>query len=148
MFAKLKNHEFLFLHLILHLTSVARLTETFHKEPPEVFRKKDVIRNFTNFLTPATLLKKRLWHRCFPVTFMKFLRTSFRQNTSGRLLLTYVRILTLIWQTIKSSKQDKWSIKWQNIGIIMKLRSWFFSPCEILYLQNKNYAQNCEIKNS
>ena len=25
----------------------------------------------------ATLLKKRLWHRCFPVTFAKFLITSF-----------------------------------------------------------------------
>ena len=26
---------------------------------------------------PATLLKKRLWHRCFNVNFVKFLRTSF-----------------------------------------------------------------------
>ena len=36
---------------------------------------------------PATLLKKILWHRCFPVNFAKFLRSSFSQNTSGRLLL-------------------------------------------------------------
>ena len=28
-------------------------------------------------LRPATLLKKRLRHRCFPVTFTKFLRTTF-----------------------------------------------------------------------
>ena len=28
-------------------------------------------------LSPATLLKKRLWHRCFPVNFAKFLRTLF-----------------------------------------------------------------------
>ena len=26
---------------------------------------------------PATLSKKRLWHRCFPVNFTKFLRTTF-----------------------------------------------------------------------
>ena len=26
---------------------------------------------------PATLLNKRLWHRCFPVNFMKFLRAPF-----------------------------------------------------------------------
>ena len=39
-------------------------------------------------LMPATLLKKRLWHRCFPVNFSKFLRTPFLQNTSGRLLPT------------------------------------------------------------
>ena len=32
---------------------------------------------------PATLLKKRLWHRCFPVNSAKFLRTPFLQNTSG-----------------------------------------------------------------
>ena len=35
----------------------------------------------------ATLLKRRLWHRCFPVNFSKFLRTPFLQNNSGRLLL-------------------------------------------------------------
>ena len=28
-------------------------------------------------LRPATLLKKRLWHRCFSVNFAKFLRTPF-----------------------------------------------------------------------
>ena len=34
-------------------------------------------------LRSATLLKKRLWHRCFPVNFVKFLRTPFWKNTSG-----------------------------------------------------------------
>ena len=38
---------------------------------------------------PATLLKKRLWHNCFPVNSAKFLRTSFLQNTRGRLLLDF-----------------------------------------------------------
>ena len=38
-------------------------------------------------LRPATLFKKRLWHRCFSVHFVKFLRIPFLQNTSGRLLL-------------------------------------------------------------
>ena len=46
------------------------------KQSPEVF-----------CLRPAILLKKRFWHRCFPVNFVKFLGTSFFQNTSGRLLL-------------------------------------------------------------
>ena len=31
----------------------------------------------------STLLKKRLWHRCFPVNFAKCLRTLFLKNTSG-----------------------------------------------------------------
>ena len=65
--------------------------------------RKCVLRNFTKFtgkhlyqspflnkvasLRPATLLKKGLWHRCFPMNFAKFLRTPFSQNTFGRLLL-------------------------------------------------------------
>ena len=59
----------------------------------EVFCKKEVLRNFVKFagkhlcqnpflnkvagLRPATLLKKKLCHRCFPVNFAKFLTTSF-----------------------------------------------------------------------
>ena len=65
----------------------------------EVFCKKGVLRNFTKFtgkhlcpsllfnkvagLGPATLLKRKLWHRRFPVNFVKFLRTCFLWNTSG-----------------------------------------------------------------
>ena len=38
-------------------------------------------------LRSATLLKKRLWYRCFLVNSAKFLRTPFLQNSSRRLLL-------------------------------------------------------------
>ena len=70
--------------------------------------RKGVLRNFRKFtgkhlcqslflntvvgLRPATLLKKSLWHRCFPVSFMKFLKTPFLQNISGRLLPTRKRL--------------------------------------------------------
>ena len=36
--------------------------------------------SFLIMLRPATSLKKRLWHRCFPVNFV---RTPFLQNTPG-----------------------------------------------------------------
>ena len=65
----------------------------FRSSRPEVFCKKVVLRNFAKFtgkhlcqslffikvegLGPATLLKKRLWYRCFFVNFAKFLRTTF-----------------------------------------------------------------------
>ena len=38
---------------------------------------------------PATLLKKKLWHRCFPVNLAKFLRTPFLTEHLPWLLLTY-----------------------------------------------------------
>ena len=46
---------------------------------PVVFCKKGVLKAL---MRRATLLKKRLWHRCFPVNFLKFLRIPFLQNTS------------------------------------------------------------------
>ena len=42
------------------------------------------------FLRPATLLKKRLWHRCFPLNFVNCSRIPLLQNTSGRLLLRFI----------------------------------------------------------
>ena len=63
------------------------------KQPPEVFYKKVVLKNFAKFTKkhkkrhqPCRFIKKRLWHRCFPVTFVEYLRTPFI-NISGRLLL-------------------------------------------------------------
>ena len=38
-------------------------------------------------LRPATLLKKRLWHSCFPVNFVKFLRTPLLTEHLWKLLL-------------------------------------------------------------
>ena len=40
-----------------------------------------------NPLRTATLLKKRLWYRCFPVNFVTFLRTSFLTKHLRWLLL-------------------------------------------------------------
>ena len=48
-------------------------------------------------LRPATLLKKRLWHRCFLVNFEKFLRISLLQNTSGKLLLKRAVLQRTLW---------------------------------------------------
>ena len=95
------------------LTTLHGDDKTQQKQSPEVFCgsvRKDILRNFAKFtgkhlchslffnkvagLRRATLLKKRLWHGCFPVNFAKFLRTPFLQNTSGRLLLYYIRIYT------------------------------------------------------
>ena len=70
---------------------------------PEVLCKKGVLRNLAKFtgkhlcqslcLRPATLLKKRLWHSCFPANFAKFLRTPFLTEYLRRLLLKSINNL-------------------------------------------------------
>ena len=65
------------------------------KQPPKVCFEKRCSEKFhiTRRKTPVPesffnkVAKKRLWHRCFPVNFAKFLRTPFLQNTSRPLLL-------------------------------------------------------------
>ena len=65
----------------------------FRSSRPGLFCRKGALRNFAKFtgkhlcqslffdkvegLRPATLLKRRVWHRCFPVNFRKFLKTPF-----------------------------------------------------------------------
>ena len=58
-----------------------KTSENFQKQSPG-----GALKNFSKFkgkhlcqslLILLTLLKKRLWHRCFPVNFDKFLRTPF-----------------------------------------------------------------------
>ena len=74
----------------------------------DVFCRKDVLRYFTKFtekhlcqslffnkvagLSPATLLKRRLWQRCFPVSFTKFLWTPFLTEHLRWLLLELVNL--------------------------------------------------------
>ena len=74
--------------------------------------REGVLRNFATFagkylcqslfsnevagLRSATLLKKRLWHSCFPVNFTKFLKTPFSEHlwtaasTSRKLLFKFL----------------------------------------------------------
>ena len=68
--------------------------------------RKCVLRNFAKFTgkslrqiifliklqasdhRPTTLLKKNLWNRCFPVNFVKFLRTPFYRTHLGNCFCT------------------------------------------------------------
>ena len=56
---------------------------------------------------------KRLWRRCFPGPFAKFLRTPYLQDTSGRLLLRYNSnasnfLISLSWNCSFSWKTELW----------------------------------------
>ena len=76
------------------------------KQPPEVFCKKGCSENFFEFhkKTPVleslfnkvaglrtwNVIKKTLQHSCFPVSFVKFLRTPILKNFCERLLLKVI----------------------------------------------------------
>ena len=95
--------------------------------------RKGALRNFVKFkgkhlcycfffnkvaaLMPATLLKKRPWHRCFPVNFAKYLRTPVLQNTFMWLLLMH--LCCSFRHTQKSKRDGGFSIKNKR----MKLKS-------------------------
>ena len=53
---------------------------------------------FNKVAAPATLLKKRLWHRCFPVNFAKFLRTPFFTEHLWWLLLCAMKFY--FWKNV------------------------------------------------
>ena len=74
-----------------------------------------------------TLLKKKLWHRCFPVKFAKFLRATFSKNTSGRLLLDKQHFLAETASKVPNRQQHKEVIFHfsRNSPLLVKL---FLSP--------------------
>ena len=85
-------------------------------------------------LRPATLLKKRLWHRCFPVNFVNLLRTTFLQNTSGGLLLNVKLLYENYTQPLRKNISIKQMFKVQLLTRTLSIKSSQICPM-IRYLQ-------------
>ena len=90
----------------------------------EIHRKARVPGSFF----AATLLKRRLWHRCFPVNFAKFLRTPFLQNTFGWLLL---------WELSKYNETICRLLALTSYKFFLKNRSLELVREEFRYLDNE-----------
>ena len=98
---------------------------------PELACKKDAPENSTKYtgkhfcqslffnkvagLKPATLLKERLWHRCFPVNFGKFLRKSFFTEHLWWLLL---QLGEVVFQKLSFDSYEKLSLKQFSFNIL------------------------------
>ena len=93
------------------------MLQKYRRNRLEVFCKKGVLRNFEKFtgkhlcqsllfnkvagIRPVTLPKERLWRRCFPVNFLKFLRTpSVTEHVRWLLLKTPVNQLIFREETV------------------------------------------------
>ena len=59
--------------------------------------RQSLIFNKVGRLRSAILLKKRLWNRCFPANFVKFLRTIFLTEHLKWLLLCFVPLFNKWW---------------------------------------------------
>ena len=127
------------------------LLRHFRSSRPELFCKKDVRRNFAKFTGkrlcqnlffykvagwPATLLKKRHWHRCFLVNFPKFLITPILTNTSGECFWyfqtwcygkeqnrNYSTNLTTIKCDLSENKIDQWYGKLISCSLGKKIKA-------------------------
>ena len=84
-------------------------------------------------MRPATLLK-RLWHRCFPVNFAKFLKRPFLQNTSSGCFWCFLLI------PLKNEKSENQRFSDVSNGrgsgeVKRELFLFFFN----MYLRSKNH---------
>ena len=118
--------------------------------------KKGVPGNFTKFtgkylcqslffnkvagLRPALLLKKRLWHCCFPVNFVKFLQTFFLHR------LWHYNIAKICYCDKKKVKKRfcacqsvsmfDWEATPKKLTIVINnFENWGFITSKVLYLQ-------------
>ena len=104
-----------------------------------MFYKKGVFRNFAQFtekhlcqslffnkvvgLKPATLLKKKLCHRCFPANSVEFFKIPFLKNTSGRLLLNRLQERCFPVNIVKFLKIPILKNICERLLLSMKIRS-------------------------
>ena len=72
------------------LRSCSVKKKTVHKNSAK-FTGKHLCRNLFFNITTGTSLKKRLWHKCFPVNFEKFFRSLFHRTPSGNCSYYYIR---------------------------------------------------------
>ena len=111
------EHQTLKFKIKIHKNTAIR------RQPPEVFNKKGFLKISQNSLENACarasfLKKRRLWHKCFPVNFAKFLRIPFLQNTSGRRIQNPLKIINTL-----SVNLTKWSNTFKQL-----VGKYLFSP--------------------
>ena len=129
-----------------------------------MFCEKGVLRNFAKFtgkhlcqsLRSATLLKKRLWHRCFPVNFVKFIRASFFTEHLWWLLLQFwenLRINNYSVDLLTDRDQSTcfWFMLWGNLlsaasRIILsnssKTYKMYLVPCIFLFWSGRSFLNS------
>ena len=143
--------------IILQNTSISHVKRQIFQEHrssrPKMLCKKCGLGNFAKFTgkhlcqslffnkvagRPATLLKKRLWHRCFPVKFAKFLRTTFLSEHLRWLLLrvpNFVSVLRLC--TIQNTSNSLAKTHLRTL-FLQNSSQWLLSNASYFFKEGKN----------
>ena len=87
---------------------------------------------------PATLFKKRLWHRGFHVNFAKFLRIPFLQNTFGGLVLN-------IPSYVHQASTQKQEITLLNINLLLSVVHGFLNKLQSARNLIKLHVTLCQL---
>ena len=130
---------------LLSLQKIDKNKSFIKKQPLQRFCKKGVLKKFHKIhlktpvseslfnrlsgLRPASLLKKRLQHRCFQVNFAKFLRTPFLHNTSV-ISLSFISQRSFIY-LFKPSFVRKMD-KTHNFAIFYLINPFYALYCECI----------------
>ena len=75
----------------------------------------------------VSFLKKRLWHKCFPANFTKFVRTHFLTEYILWLLLGFQSESTLYYSFRTSCSKQTQYLKFKNIAIQTQFKQVLFS---------------------
>ena len=83
--------------------------------PKKNFKTQPVLQKYQEYHG----IKRRLWHKCFPVNFANFCRTVFLQNTSRRLLLERLFIVSYVIRNLFGDTETPQTLnrsfkKWVN----------------------------------
>ena len=86
---------------------------------------------------PATLIKKRLWHRYVPVKFVKFLMTTFFTEYFRWLLLEILK--TIKMQGSIGTKWTKFRFRFKLQSILLQCPTFYFNV--LVFYGNGNFAE-------
>ena len=95
-------------------------------------------------MRPATLFKKELQHRCFPVNFAKLLRTLFIQNTSGGRIKNFLRwdLIFMLQRCCLKFLQKK--VTFVHTFLSVYLSIYIISKLTCQYITSQNYQAHFE----
>ena len=109
------------------------------RQPPEVFYKKGVLRNFAKF-TGKHLCQSLFFNKIVGSDFAKFLRTPFLWNTFGRLLLPWISKQFL-------REYCSWSSPF-SFRFFTSTSIWKISMNSSIYFLSITSSSNLDVKNS